>query len=123
MAVRDPFSRLRPIGPLMLQAVHRCCPRSPPRARTRYAETLIGFTWIARAGDHLPGARFNFWYEEALGYIIGDVVRDNDGGSAALMMLAVGAEAKAAGRSVRKAYDRAGDRTRRAPDPSGAADR
>ena len=74
-------------------------------AGARYAETLTGFKWIVRAGDRIPGARFVFGYEEALGYAVGDVVRDKDGIGAALAMLRLAAEAKAAGRSVLDRYD------------------
>jgi phosphomannomutase len=74
-------------------------------AGARYAETLTGFKWIVRAGDGVPGARFVFGYEEALGYAVGDVVRDKDGIGAALAMLRLTAEAKAAGRSVLDRYD------------------
>jgi phosphomannomutase len=74
-------------------------------AGARYAETLTGFKWIARAADGVPGARFVFGYEEALGYAVGDVVRDKDGIGAALAMLAVAAEAHATGRSVLDRYD------------------
>src|SRR5580704_752134 len=74
-------------------------------AGAHYAETLTGFKWIARAADGVPGARFVFGYEEALGYAVGDVVRDKDGIGAALAMLAVAAEAKARGRSVLDRYD------------------
>jgi len=74
-------------------------------AGARYAETLTGFKWIVRAGDGVPGARFVFGYEEALGYAVGDVVRDKDGIGAALAMLRLAAEAKAAGRSVLDRYD------------------
>ncbi|HEV2537373.1 MAG TPA: phospho-sugar mutase [Streptosporangiaceae bacterium] len=74
-------------------------------AGVRYAETLTGFKWIARAADDVPGARFVFGYEEALGYAVGDVVRDKDGFGAALAMLRLAAEAKAEGRSVLDAYD------------------
>jgi phosphomannomutase len=56
-----------------------------------YDETLTGFKWIAnRAMDLERQAespkRFVFGYEEALGYTVGDVVRDKDGVSAAAMM-------------------------------------
>ncbi len=74
-------------------------------AGVRYAETLTGFKWIARAADGVPGARFVFGYEEALGYAVGDVVRDKDGFGAALAMLRLAAEARARGRSVLDAYD------------------
>jgi phosphomannomutase len=74
-------------------------------AGARYAETLTGFKWIVRAGDAVPGARFVFGYEEALGYAVGDVVRDKDGIGAALAMLRLATEAKAAGRSVLDRYD------------------
>jgi phosphomannomutase len=74
-------------------------------AGAQYAETLTGFKWIARAADGLPGARFVFGYEEALGYAVGDVVRDKDGIGAALAMLVLATGAKAAGRSVLEVYD------------------
>jgi phosphomannomutase len=74
-------------------------------AGARYAETLTGFKWIARAADGVPGARFVFGYEEALGYAVGDVVRDKDGIGAALAMLVLATGAKAAGRSVLEVYD------------------
>jgi phosphomannomutase len=74
-------------------------------AGAEYAETLTGFKWIARAADGKPGTRFVFGYEEALGYAVGDVVRDKDGMSAALAMLRLAGEAKAAGRSVCDLYD------------------
>ncbi|HLI40128.1 MAG TPA: phospho-sugar mutase, partial [Streptosporangiaceae bacterium] len=74
-------------------------------AGAQYAQTLTGFKWIARAADGRPGARFVFGYEEALGYAVGDVVRDKDGIGAALEMLRLAAEAAAAGRPVLALYD------------------
>ena len=73
-------------------------------AGVRYAETLTGFKWIARAADGLPGTRFVFGYEEALGYAVGDVVRDKDGIGAALAMLRLAEVAKSEGRSVLEVY-------------------
>jgi phosphomannomutase len=74
-------------------------------AGVEYAETLTGFKWIARAADGRPGTRFVFGYEEALGYAVGDVVRDKDGIGAALAMLWLATSAKAAGRGVLEQYD------------------
>jgi phosphomannomutase len=74
-------------------------------AGVRYAETLTGFKWIARAADGVPGARFVFGYEEALGYAVGDVVRDKDGIGAALAMLRLAEMAKSEDRSVLEVYD------------------
>ncbi len=74
-------------------------------AGVEYNETLTGFKWIARAADGTPGARLVFGYEEALGYAVGDVVRDKDGMSAALAVLRLAGEAKAAGRSLLDLYD------------------
>src|ERR1019366_496717 len=74
-------------------------------AGARYAETLTGFKWIARAAADRPRSRFIFGYEEALGYAVGDVVRDKDGIGAALAMLWLATSAKAAGRSVLEVYD------------------
>jgi phosphomannomutase len=71
----------------------------------RYAETLTGFKWIVRAGQRVPGRRFMFGYEEALGYAVGDVVRDKDGISAALALLSLAAAARAAGRSLLDRWD------------------
>ena len=54
-----------------------------------YGETLTGFKWIANRAMELEahgGKHFVFGYEEALGYTVGDLVRDKDGISAALVM-------------------------------------
>jgi phosphomannomutase len=74
-------------------------------AGVQYAETLTGFKWIVRAGQQMPGSRFVFGYEEALGYTVGDAVRDKDGISAALALLSLAATARAAGQSLLDRWD------------------
>jgi phosphomannomutase len=74
-------------------------------AGARYAETLTGFKWIVRAGQNVPGSRFLLGYEEALGYAVGDVVRDKDGISAALALLSLAVTARAAGQSLLDRWD------------------
>jgi phosphomannomutase len=74
-------------------------------AGARYAATLTGFKWIVRAGDGVPGTRFVFGYEEALGYAVSTAVRDKDGMSAALALLSLAATARAAGRSLLDRWD------------------
>ena len=74
-------------------------------AGARYAETLTGFKWIARAADGQPGARFAFGYEEALGYQVGQAVRDKDGIGAALAVLRLAATAREDGGTLTAAYD------------------
>ncbi len=74
-------------------------------AGARYAETLTGFKWIVRGAERQPGSRFVFGYEEALGYVIGDVVRDKDGIGAALAVLGLVTTARSAGASLLDRYD------------------
>ena len=65
--------------------------------------TLTGFKWIINAGLTLEDrgvGRFAFGYEEALGYSVGQTVRDKDGLSAAVVMADLAAEEAAAGRGV-----------------------
>jgi phosphomannomutase len=50
-----------------------------------FTETLTGFKWIARAPG--PERHLLFGYEEALGYCVGDLVRDKDGISALLAIV------------------------------------
>jgi phosphomannomutase len=71
-----------------------------------YRETLTGFKWIgnaalawSRAGGETPG-RFIMGYEEALGYTVGELVRDKDGVSAALIYADLAAWNRARGRTV-----------------------
>jgi phosphomannomutase len=74
-------------------------------AGAQYAETLTGFKWIVRAGELRADTRFVFGYEEALGYAVGDTVRDKDGIGAALALLGLAARARSGGESLTEAYD------------------
>ena len=67
-----------------------------------YAETLTGFKWLANKAlaYETTGGAFVMGYEEALGYSVGDVVRDKDGVSAALVFCDLAARCKAEGRGV-----------------------
>ncbi len=67
-----------------------------------YEETLTGFKWIANRAMELEveGKRFVFGYEEALGYTVGDVVRDKDGVSAAVMVGEIAAWLRTTQRSL-----------------------
>jgi phosphomannomutase len=100
---RDPVPEARLVASTIVSSTLLC--KVAAAAGARYAETLTGFKWIARAADGIPGARFVFGYEEALGYAVGDVVRDKDGIGAALAMLDLVTGARAAGRSVLQVYD------------------
>jgi phosphomannomutase len=51
------------------------------------------------------GLRFVFGYEEALGYTVGELVRDKDGVSAALLLAWYTAELKAQGRTLLDVLD------------------
>jgi phosphomannomutase len=67
-----------------------------------YEETLTGFKWIATRAIELSaqGTRFVFGFEEALGYSVGDLVRDKDGISAAVVFAELHAVCRAQGTSV-----------------------
>jgi len=69
-----------------------------------YAEALTGFKWVVRAPAQ--GDRFLFGYEEALGYCAGELVRDKDGITAALLAAELVAGLRAEGRTL---LDRLGD--------------
>jgi phosphomannomutase len=79
--------------------------RIAARAGARCEETLTGFKWIARAADEKAGATFVFGYEEALGYEVGQAVRDKDGIGAALAVLRMTAAAKATARRLEDELD------------------
>ncbi|MGW4242955.1 phospho-sugar mutase [Nocardia sp. NPDC004722] len=97
-----------------------------PARGARYAETLTGFKWLARAGEGLVYA-----YEEAIGHCVDPAaVRDKDGISAAVVAADLVAQLKAEGRTVLDVLDdfavefgvHAGDQVSlRLPDVSEAA--
>jgi phosphomannomutase len=65
-----------------------------------FVETLTGFKWISRA----PGLVFG--YEEALGYLVDpDKVKDKDGISAAVAVLSLFSELRAAGETLESHLD------------------
>jgi len=69
----------------------------------RYEEVLTGFKWIANRAMDLKserGWRFVFGYEEALGYTVGELVRDKDGVSAAVIFAELAAVLRERGTTV-----------------------
>jgi phosphomannomutase len=69
----------------------------------RYEEVLTGFKWIANRAMDLKaerGWRFAFGFEEALGYTVGELVRDKDGISAAVIFAELVAVLRAKGTTV-----------------------
>lgn len=67
-----------------------------------YFETLTGFKWIANVAlsRAAEGERFVMGYEEALGYMVGDLVRDKDGLSAMLAFVEMAAQLAERGETV-----------------------
>jgi phosphomannomutase len=69
----------------------------------KYDEVLTGFKWIANRAMQRKaqsGDRFVFGFEEALGYTVGELVRDKDGISAAVVFAELAAVLRAKGTSV-----------------------
>ena len=81
----------------------RLLQRLAAAAGVAYAEALTGFKWVVRAPG--PGQRLLFGYEEALGYSVGELVRDKDGVSAALVAAELAAELRAAGSGLAERLD------------------
>lgn len=73
----------------------------------RYAETLTGFKYLGRAAADAEagGGRMVLAYEQALGVMCGDAVRDKDGISAALVAAELAAARRAAGSGLPAALD------------------
>jgi phosphomannomutase len=78
--------------------------------KVKYAETLTGFKWIVRPGIEDKSSRFVFGYEEALGFALGDSVRDKDGITSALVFAELAAELKAEDKTVMDLLDELWDR-------------
>ena len=78
--------------------------------KVKYAETLTGFKWIVRPGIDDKRSRFVFGYEEALGFALGDSVRDKDGITSALVFAELAAELKAKDKTVMDLLDELWDR-------------
>ncbi|MDZ7675084.1 MAG: phospho-sugar mutase [Acidimicrobiales bacterium] len=70
-----------------------------------FVETLTGFKWLVRAAMARPELTYVLGYEEALGYGVGDLVRDKDGISAAVIVTELVAELAARGSSVPQRLD------------------
>ncbi len=73
----------------------------------RYEETLTGFKWIANRAIELQrkGYAFVFGYEEALGYTVGEAVRDKDGIGAAVRVAEMTAVYAARGHTLLSALE------------------
>lgn len=70
-----------------------------------YAETLTGFKWLMHAARAHPEHRLVLAYEEALGYCVGDGIRDKDGISAAVVFAEAVAALRDDGSSVSERLD------------------
>ncbi|MBX3258622.1 MAG: phospho-sugar mutase [Labilithrix sp.] len=69
----------------------------------QYDEVLTGFKWIANRAlerKKKSGEHFVFGFEEALGYTVGELVRDKDGISAAVVFAELAAVLRASGTTV-----------------------
>ncbi len=75
----------------------------------RCERTLTGFKWVWNASleiERREKVRFAFGFEEALGYSIGDLVRDKDGITAAVVFAELAAEESAKGSSLFQRLER-----------------
>jgi len=83
------LDRVRPEGAVVASSIvsSSMLEKVAAAAGVPFVATLTGFKWIVRAPLATPGRRLAFGYEEALGYAVGDVVRDKDGIGAAVAFL------------------------------------
>ncbi|MET7768530.1 phospho-sugar mutase [Nocardia sp. NPDC005366] len=99
----DCVLRTAPPGSLVATTIvsSRLLSRLAPARGGRYAETLTGFKWLARAGDGLVYA-----YEEAIGHCVDPgAVRDKDGITAGVLVADLVARLKAEGRALTDELD------------------
>ena len=84
----------------------RLLPRIAAHHGADWAETLTGFKWIMLAhSERAARHRLVLGYEEALGYAVGEVVRDKDGIGAALVTAELVAALKSEGRTLSDLLD------------------
>ncbi len=78
----------------------------------RYEETLTGFKWIERRTIELEHEGYDvlLGYEEALGYCVGNAVRDKDGIAAGLVVAELAASHAAEGKTLLDALDAIAER-------------
>lgn len=71
-------------------------------AQATYFETLTGFKWLSNIAlqNETDDKHFLFAYEEALGYALGQLVRDKDGLSALSLFVQMARELTTAGRTI-----------------------
>jgi phosphomannomutase len=91
--------RDRPLAVVTTVASSPAMARMATALGVRCEETLSGFKWIVRRARELEseGYRVVLGFEEAIGYAVGDVVRDKDGISAAVVVSELAAVLRARG--------------------------
>ncbi|MFL6206339.1 MAG: phospho-sugar mutase [Acidimicrobiales bacterium] len=81
----------------------RLLARLASEAGVSYGEALTGFKWVVRTPG--PSQHLLFGYEEALGYCVGELVRDKDGVTAALVAATLAARLRSEGSSMGERLD------------------
>ena len=104
--LREGLGRERPpVGPRMVATTavsSQLLARIAEEYGVEFTETLTGFKWLAKAVEEAVGrgVRPVVCYEQALGVMLGDVVRDKDGITAALVIADLAARLSAQGRTL-----------------------